>query len=316
MSEIIPNVTMDSIPVITAGQVVGQSGAPAVPVQPTQQQQQQQQTSFILGADGQPLQQGQQGQPVQQFNQPNHVPQQAFHPYPTQQNIQTQQNVQQNTPVPQPVQTTGTTDFNKDNPVGVDISTGTKAAINLFERSTGNNLQSIMDLASHAIQQGDSSLLNRTALQLQFGENAAQAEAVVQAIIEDTKQARQNIANHCYAKVGGEQQWGQLVNAFRGTADKGTVDAVKTLFDSGHIDVAIGMMQQHVSSSARVPQGNPATMLQGGTNVQQGITAYQLQEAIQNLEKKYPNQSWERGAAAEEYQALLRMRQVGKQAGI
>ena len=104
--------------------------------------------------------------------------------------------------------------------------------------------------------------------------------------------------------------------AFRGTADKGTVEAVKTLFDSGHIDVAINMMQQHVGSTTKVTQGNPGTMLQGGTSVQQGITASQLQQGLAQLRQKYPNESWETGAPAEEYQALLHMRKLGVQAGI
>ena len=299
MSDIIPNLTIDSIPNPTGSTAnTPMQGTQGVPVAPTGQ------SSPILGVDGQPL-------VSPQFQQSQQQPQQFPQP-PVQNPVQPQQPQQ---PPTQP-QVQSTTDFSKDNPVGVEISTGTKAAINLFERSTGNNLQSIMDLASHAIQQGDSSLLNKTALQLQFGENAAQAEAVVQAIIEDTKQARMNIANHCYAKVGGEQQWGQLVSAFRGTADKGTVEAVKTLFDSGHIDVAINMMQQHVGSTTKVTQGNPGTMLQGGTSVQQGITASQLQQGLAQLRQKYPNESWETGAPAEEYQALLHMRKLGVQAGI
>ena len=314
MSDIIPNLTMDSIPNINqptvqpntqpTAQINPQIAPQSIPqgtAQSNPMGSNAVHNSPILGTDGQPLQ--------------------PYSTTPVQQPVQPVQTVAQNaaqTSVNTPaVQSEpSTTDFNKDNPLGVEISTGTKAAINLFERSTGNSIQSIMDLAYQAIEQGNISLMNKTAMQLQFGENAPQAEAVVQAIIDDTKQARQNIANHCYAKVGGEQQWGNLVNAFKGTADKGTVEAVKTLFDSGHIDVAISMMQQHVGSTTKVTQGNPNNMLQGGTGVQQGITATQLQQALVQLKQRYPNQSWETGAPAEEYNKLLHMRKLGAQAGI
>lgn len=192
-----------------------------------------------------------------------------------------------------------------------ELSTGTQAAIQVLG-AIGVDGGAVQQLAHEALSTGQP--LNLAAFQQQFGNNAAYALQAAQSLLSDAQQFTQRVQQEAYSKVGGEQQWNQLVQQFKATAPH-LHEAVQQLVNSNQLDAAVTLMRSVVPQQVMQPmQGALQQQVAGGTP--QGLTQAQFIQAVQKLRQQYPNASFETGVAGQLYNELMNRRQAGIQAGL
>lgn len=285
---------------LPAGATVGSAGA-----------QQQQQTQQDYQQQQYPQQSQQQQQPdmdIMKQLQELLSKQQGNQQDPTQnaQDTQGTQNPQQQPQQPQ--QQPQQLDVNA---LGFNVSHGTQTALSMLG-AMGVDANAVAALAQDAMSKNSN--LDLAAFQMQFGDKAAYALQAAQSLMQDGSVYRDTLKQQAYASVGGEQQWMDLTNKFKATAPH-LQPAVQQLVNNLQFDAAVALMRSVVPVGQTPMQG--AINANAQPSVQNGVlTQTQFLAAYDELQKKYPNQSFETGQAGALYKELLRMRQAGIQAGL
>lgn len=197
------------------------------------------------------------------------------------------------------------------NALGFNVSHGTQTALSMLG-AVGVDANAVAALAQDAMSKNAN--LDLAAFQMQFGDKAAYALQAAQSLLQDGSAYRDTLKQQAYASVGGEQQWVDLTNKFKATAPH-LQPAVQQLVNNLQFDAAVALMRSVVPVGQTPMQG--AVTANAQPSVQNGVlTQTQFLAAYDELQKKYPNQSFETGQAGALYKELLRMRQAGVQAGL
>lgn len=204
---------------------------------------------------------------------------------------------------------------------GWEVQTGTKTAVQMLA-AQGADVSAMQPLLQQAIRSGNVADLDITAFQAAFGAHTPAALRVAQSIVADAQQGIQQARDYVFNAVGGEQQWSELLQAFKQTSPQ-QVPAVQLLMDNRQFDAAIALMQSVVQSvvqsAGQTPVGAVQRPMQGvqgaAVPASSGLSATEFYTKLQELRTKYPNRSLESGAPAEEYQQLVLLRKQGMQAG-
>lgn len=203
-----------------------------------------------------------------------------------------------------------------DDPVATaDIDTGSKAldiAVRTFIASTNASQVDIERATAKAIEYNDAGLIDEAFLRERFGDRAAEAKAIAEAVIEQADVKRQQLVQSVYSTAGGKEGWESALALYKEHAPKGLQKALQMMFDSGDdsaVQEAANLVVEFANNSGLVVKGAGSRQVAGsGSADSQGLSAREFQAAMAKLN---PGSRSYR----DDYARLIELRGIGKQLG-
>lgn len=189
------------------------------------------------------------------------------------------------------------------------------AGIKMMQQTAGLNANDVNRILSQAFERGDASLVDTAYIKERFGEHAGYVEQLAKAYIEHTTEQTQSTVKAVYELAGGEGAWGLHNETFQQHAPKHLQAAAKALAEAGDFTQAASLIVDFSKSTGLVPVAGQH--IQGGGAVANGaLTAAGFKDELAKLRSTVGNRSLESGAPKAQYDALVRRRQAGRQAGL
>lgn len=189
------------------------------------------------------------------------------------------------------------------------------AGIKMMQQTAGLNANDVNRILSQAFERGDASLVDTAYIKERFGEHAGYVEQLAKAYIEHTTEQTQSTVKAVYELAGGEEAWGLHNETFQQHAPKHLQAAAKALAEAGDFTQAASLIVDFSKSTGLVPVAGQH--IQGGGAVANGaLTAAGFKDELAKLRSAVGNRSLESGAPKAQYDALVRRRQAGRQAGL
>lgn len=196
------------------------------------------------------------------------------------------------------------------------FETGNKAldvAVSSFLRSTGASDADIERACKSALEYGDPKLIDRAFIAEKFGDRAADAVALAEAVIEQAGVEKQRTVQAVYDLAGSKEQWDTALGVYKQHAPAGLQKALGIMFSSGDaasVKEAAGLVLEFAKGSGVLPVGaGQRQVAGGGTAASEGLSAQEFKAALSKLN---PNAR----TYHQDYERLLNMRRVGKQLGM
>jgi hypothetical protein len=196
-----------------------------------------------------------------------------------------------------------------------EFSTGNKAldiAVSSFVKSTGATDADIQRACQNAIDYGDVNLIDKSFLAERFKDRAADATALVEAVVEQAVVEKQRTVDAVFELAGGKDQWTSALQVYKQHAPAGLQKALGLMFNSGDaasVKEAAQMVVEYAKGSgvlSNVSQGRQVAS--AGMADSSGLSQQEFQAAIGKL-----NQSSR--TYVQDYERLIGMRRIGKQLG-
>ena len=263
------------------------------------------------GNFGYPVQQPQEGfglgQP--QYAAPQPVPQGQF-------NLQTGHTYAP-TPTAQPVPQTPQGQAMAQPAVGESYI---DTAINHLTSTLGVNPDTFDKVIEAAVQYGDVNLINPAALGVNLTpEQATQvrqlATSAVQYVQAETARETARIDAIAYAAAGSKEAWDAAVGQFQAVADVQAKGYASYLISQGNHQAAAELVMNTVRGYGYAPQGN-APLQPSAVAGQRGLDSQEFKTKMGELSQRAGNQSLEQGSFKQEYENLMRLRQLGRSQGL
>lgn len=195
------------------------------------------------------------------------------------------------------------------------IDTGSKAldiAVRSFVTSTNATQADIERATAKAIEYGDAGLIDKAFIAERFGDRAAEAVSIAEAVVEQAATQREALVQSVYATAGGKEGWDKSLALYKEHAPAGLQKALQLMFDSGDsstVNEAAKLVVEFANNSGLVVKGAGSRQVAGaGSQESQGLTAQQFQQAMGKL-----NQSSR--TYRDDYARLIELRRIGKQLG-
>jgi hypothetical protein len=195
-----------------------------------------------------------------------------------------------------------------------EFETGNKAldiAVSSFIRSTGATDADIERAVRNALDYGDAKLVDRQYLTERFGERAADAIALAEAVVEQQGIEKQRTVQAVYDLAGDKDKWDAALSVYKQHAPAGLQKALGLMFNSGDaasIKEAAGLVLEYAKGSGVMPVTGQRQVAGGGTAASEGLSAQEFQAAMSKL-----NQGSR--TYVQDYERLMNMRRIGKQLG-
>lgn len=195
-----------------------------------------------------------------------------------------------------------------------EINTGSKAldlAVKSFIKSSGATQEDLQRATSLAIEQGDARFIDRAFLRERFGENAEDAIALAEAVLDQANAGRQALVDSVYAVAGSKEDWDKALAVYKDLAKPGLQKILKSMFDSGDaaaVKEAAEMVIEYANASGAIAKGGNRVVASQSAAGAQGISAAELTAAINKLNPSA--RSYE-----SDYTRLIELRRLGKQMG-
>ena len=189
------------------------------------------------------------------------------------------------------------------------------AGIKMMQQTAGLNADDVNRILSNAFERGDASLVDTAYIKERFGEHAGYVEQLAKAYIEHTTEQTQSTVKAVYELAGGEEAWGLHNQTFQQHAPKHLQAAAHALAEAGDFTQAASLIVEFSKGTGLVPVAGQH--IQGGGAVANGaLTAAGFKDELSKLRATVGNRSLESGPAKAQYDALVRRRQAGRQAGL
>lgn len=195
-----------------------------------------------------------------------------------------------------------------------DIDTGSKAldiAVGSFLKSTGASQDDVKRAVENAIAYGDPALIDKAFLAERFGDRAAEAQSIAEAVVEQAAVKRDALVRDVHALAGSEEAWTQALAVYKQHAKPGLQKVVKAMFDSNDVDSikeAASLVMEFAKNSGVVVQSGNLTVGTAQAAAAQGLSADQFRAALKELNPNQRNYH-------DNYNRLIELRRIGKQAG-
>lgn len=195
-----------------------------------------------------------------------------------------------------------------------------ETSINIFAANTGVTADRFLASVEQAMKYDDVNLIDKTSLTQGLNPaQAAQAEALANAMYQNAQQERAAVKQTAHQMAGGEEQWNSAIQAFNTHAPKHIKAAVLAMEQSGAIKEAVEFIVSQVQSYGVVnsTQGNLVVPSGGAANTSAAMSAADFQKAVGALHLKAGNALHApRSEHALELQQLQQRRELGKRQGI
>lgn len=195
-----------------------------------------------------------------------------------------------------------------------------ETSINIFAANTGVTADRFLASVEQAMKYDDVNLIDKTSLTQGLNPaQAAQAEALANAMYQNAQQERAAVKQTAHQMAGGEEQWNSAIQAFNTHAPKHIKAAVLAMEQSGAIKEAVEFIVSQVQSYGVVnsTQGNLVAPSGGAANTSAAMSAADFQKAVGALHLKAGNALHApRSEHALELQQLQQRRELGKRQGI
>lgn len=189
------------------------------------------------------------------------------------------------------------------------------AGIKMMQQTAGLNAEDVNRILSQAFERGDASLVDTAYIKERFGEHAGYVEQLAKAYIDHTTEQTQSTVKAVYELAGGEEAWGLHNQTFQQHAPKHLQAAAHALAEAGDFEQAASLIVEFSKGTGLVPVAGQH--IQGGGAVANGaLTAAGFKDELAKLRSAVGNRSLESGAPKAQYDALVRRRQAGRQAGL
>ncbi len=208
-----------------------------------------------------------------------------------------------------------TADEKVDDPLDTpaEFETGNKAldiAVASFIRSTGATDADIERAVRNALDYGDAKLVDRQYLTERFGDNAADAIALAEAVVEQQGIEKQRTVQAVYDLAGDKDKWDAALAVYKQHAPAGLQKALGLLFNSGDaasIKEAACLVLEYAKGSGVMPVTGQRQVAGSGT-ASEGLSAQEFQAAMSKLNQNSRTY-------VQDYERLMNMRRIGKQLG-
>lgn len=161
-----------------------------------------------------------------------------------------------------------------------------ETSVNHFASEVGLNPETIADCIDKAIEYGDPSLINLSALGNLTPEQTQRANQLTQMVYQHTQAQITQNQNTVYAVAGGQEQWASAIGAFNASANEEAKGYVAYLVDNvGDAKAAAEYVIKYVKQSGLNTQITQAP-IQGGTGapVAVGLTVQEYKNGIHEIE--------------------------------
>jgi hypothetical protein len=195
-----------------------------------------------------------------------------------------------------------------------DINTGSKAldlAVKSFIKSSGATQADLERATALAIEQGDAKFIDRAFLRERFGDNAEDAIALAEAVLDQANVGKQQLVDSVYNAAGGKEQWESALAVYKELATPGLQKILKTMFDSGDaaaVKEAAELVVEYAKNSGAITKGGNRVTASQSASGAQGISAAEMTAAINKLNPSSRNY-------AADYTRLIELRKLGKSLG-
>lgn len=195
-----------------------------------------------------------------------------------------------------------------------NIDTGSKAldiAVTSFLKSTGASDADVQRAVRHAVEYGDSSMIDAEFLKEKFGDRSAEALQLAEAVVEQGVARRESLVQAVYSSAGSEDQWKANLSVYKEHAPAGLQKAIQLMFDSGDdaaVKEAASLVNEYAKNSGVFVQGGQRMRPGSGPAASQGLSAKDFQAAIGQLTQGSRTYT-------QDYNRLVELRRLGKQLG-
>ena len=193
-----------------------------------------------------------------------------------------------------------------------EIDTGSKAldiAVSTFVKSTGATQADVERAVKNAVAYNDPSLIDVAFLTERFGDRAAEAQAIAEAVVEQAAVQRDALVQAVYSTAGGEEQWRKNLAVYKQHAPEGLQKAIQLMFDSGDakaVKEAAGLVTEFAKNSGVLAVSGQRMTASSGPAGSQGLSRQEFQQAVAML--KPGSRTYN-----EDYARLIDLRRLGKQ---
>lgn len=182
-------------------------------------------------------------------------------------------------------------------------------AVQTFIKMTGATEGDIERALQYATEAGDVRLIDVAFLKERFGDNAEQAQALAEAVMEQNQSSAKALLDTVYTAAGGEANFKSAAELFKANAKPGMVNVVKQMLDSGDPDTvkeAAMLIVEYGSKSGGLVKQGDKLIATSGFNAAAGISAEEFTLARQKLNSTSRTYH-------QDYARLMDLRRIGKQ---
>lgn len=186
-----------------------------------------------------------------------------------------------------------------------------------FAKANGISEALYTQAIAPAVQSGDINSLNLAEIAKAGGPEAITAAMnLVKTLSAHNAAKNQSVVDFVHNAAGGAENWKAAAAHFNTAQPDFVKQQYVSLLESGDpqkVTYAVQQIMQQAQAAGVVRQGLPIQPGTGTAGSVQGLSAAEFGKALDELQKKYPNRSFESGPAGKEYAELLARRKVGVQ---